>query len=57
MTITLTPEQSALYEEGGFSSWRIEEDIIELLDREGITEQVVVALDDGSIAFAITAGR
>jgi hypothetical protein len=57
MTITLTPEQSALYEEGGFSSWRIEEDIVELLDREGITEQVIVALDDGSIAFAITAGR
>jgi hypothetical protein len=54
MHLTLTPEQSQIWEEGGFSSWRVEEDVIELLDRQGITEQCVVTLDDGSIAFAIT---
>jgi hypothetical protein len=26
MHIVLTPEQSQLYEEGGYASWRIEED-------------------------------
>ncbi len=56
MTITLTPEQSALYEEGGWSSYRIEESIIEDLDRQHITESVVVTLDTGEILFAVTMG-
>jgi len=57
MTITLTPEQSALYEEGGWSSFRIEETILEDLDRQHITEPVVVTLDDGSILFAVAKGE
>jgi hypothetical protein len=56
MTIRLTPEQSALYEEGGFSSWRIEETIIEDLDRQNIEETVIVALDDGTVLFAVSKG-
>ena len=56
MTITLTPEQSALYEEGGWSSYRIEESILEDLDRQHITESVVVALDTGEILFALSMG-
>ena len=57
MTIILTPEQSALYEEGGWSSFRIEETILEDLDRQHITEPVVVTLDDGSILFAVAKGE
>jgi len=57
MTITLTPEQSALYEEGGWSSFRIEETILEDLDRQHITEPVVVTLDNGSILFAVAKGE
>jgi len=45
-----------LYEEGGFSSWRLEEDLIEDLDCQSITETVVVALDTGEILFAISQG-
>jgi hypothetical protein len=56
VTIILTPEQSALYEEGGFSSWRLEEDLIGDLDCQSITETVVVALDTGEILFAISQG-
>jgi len=57
MTITLTPEQSALYEEGGWSSFRLEETILEDLDRQHITEPVVVTLDNGSILFAVAKGE
>ena len=42
LTIILTPEQSALYEEGGFSSWRIEETIIEDLGRDNVTEDDLI---------------
>jgi len=56
MTITLAPAQSALYEEGGWSAWRIEETVIEDLDRQNITEPVVVPLDTGEILFAVTMG-
>jgi len=57
MTIILTPEQSALYEEGGWSSYRIEETILEDLDRQNITEPVIVTLDDGQILFAVSKGE
>ena len=56
MTIILTPEQSALYEEGGFSAWHIEEDIIEDLERADVEEPTIVTLDDGSILFAVIKG-
>ena len=56
MTIRLTAEQSMLYEQGGFSSWRVEETIIEDLERANITEDVVVTLDDGQVLFIVTKG-
>jgi len=56
MTITLTPAQSALYEEGGYSSWRVEETIIEDLERDNITDDVTVCLDDGQVLFIVTKG-
>jgi hypothetical protein len=56
MTIRLTPEQSALWEEGGFSSWRVEETILEDLDRQHIVEPVVVTLDTGEVLFAVVKG-
>lgn len=55
-TIILTPEQSALYEEGGWQSYRIEEDILEDLIRQDITEPVVVMLDTGEVVCAIAQG-
>jgi hypothetical protein len=56
MTIILTPEQSALYEEGGWTAFRIEETIVEDLIQQSITEPCLVTLDTGEILFAISAG-
>jgi hypothetical protein len=53
-TVQLTPEQSALWDEGGWSAFRIEETVIERLIALDITEPVTVMLDDGSVAFGIT---
>jgi len=33
VTLTLTEEQTALYDEGGYPAWRIEESCIETLER------------------------
>jgi hypothetical protein len=57
MTIRLTAEQSALWDEGFWSARRLEDDIIEQLDRDNITEQVVVTLDTGEVIFAVYRGR
>lgn len=59
MEYWMTPAQAALYDEGHFTAWRIEEDILEDLERRGITEEVIVLLDTGAVAFALTpaAGR
>jgi hypothetical protein len=56
MTVILTPEQSALYDEGGWDAFHIEERIVEDLIQQGITEPCVVTLDTGEILFAISAG-
>jgi hypothetical protein len=57
MTYHLTPEQSRRWEEGFWAAWRTEEDVLEDLGRQHVHEPVVVLLDDGRTAFAITAGE
>jgi hypothetical protein len=55
MTIILTDEQSILYLEGGWDAYRVEEDVLEHLDRQGVTDPVAVVLSDGSaVAFYVT---
>ena len=48
--------QAETYDLGGWSSYRLEETIIEDLDRENINETVIVTLDDGQILFAVSKG-
>jgi len=54
MTYKLSTEQSTLWQEGGFSGWRVEEDGIEDLDRQHVQEPTVVTLDDGTTVFWVT---
>jgi hypothetical protein len=56
MTLILSPEQSALYEEGGWPSQRLIETLCEDLERAEITEEVVVQAENGAILFALTGG-
>ena len=54
MTILLTDEQSILYLEGGWDAFRVEEDVLDDLTRQGVTEPVAVVLSDRSaVAFYI----
>jgi hypothetical protein len=57
MTLTLSPDQSTRWNEGGWLSYEVEETILEDLDRQHVRELVVVLLDDGRTAFAVTAGE
>jgi hypothetical protein len=55
MTIRLTDEQSILYLDGGWEAYRVEEDILDYLDRIGVWEPVAVVLSDGSaVCFYVT---
>jgi hypothetical protein len=55
MTIILSDEQSLLYLEGGWDAYRIEEDVLDDLTRQGVTEPVAVVLSDHSaVAFYVT---
>jgi len=56
VTIRLSVHDSAAWESGGWLSLEIQESIIEDLDRQNITESVVVTLDTGEVLFAITQG-
>lgn len=59
MTITLSAEQSQRWDEGGWLSLELEEDILEDVERQGIVDTVVVEDDRGNVLFALTpaAGR
>ena len=57
MTRILTPEESALFEEGGWPERRLIDDLVEWADRHAITEPIVVTLDTGEILFALTQGE
>jgi len=54
MTIILSPEASAQWQEGGWLSLEIQEDILNDLDRENINEVVVVTLATGTVAFSVS---
>jgi hypothetical protein len=54
--LTLTPEQSQRWAAGGYAAWRLEEDYLEMAAAQHITEPVVVALDNGQVAFAFYLG-
>ena len=56
MTRVLTPEESQAWEEGGWLSLRLQDDIFEEVHRQDIREPVIVTLDTGEILFAITQG-
>jgi hypothetical protein len=56
MTMRLTDEQSILYLDDGWDAYRVEEDILDYLDRCGVHEPVAVTLSDGSaVCFYVTA--
>jgi hypothetical protein len=56
MIIRLTNEQSILYLDDGWAAWCIEEDVLDDLARQGVTEPVAVLLSDASaVAFYVTA--
>ena len=57
MQITLSPHQAALWDGDPWSSYRVEEDLLEQVERQHITEPVAVLLPDGRTAFAITPQR
>ena len=54
MRITLSPEESARWDEGGWLSLALEATILEDVERQGIIEAVVVEDDRGNVLFAIT---
>jgi len=56
VTYILSPEQSQLYEEGGWPSQRLIEDICEDVQRAHITEDVIVEAENGTVLFALTQG-
>ncbi len=51
----LTEDQSHAWDEGGWLSVELEDDVIEWADRHNVREPVVVVLSDHRIAFALTA--
>lgn len=55
MTLSLTSHQSALWIEGNWLAYEVEETVLEDLDRAGVHEPVVVLLDTGAVAFGVTA--
>ena len=56
VTLTLTEEQTALYDEGGWQSRRIEETCLEVLERDGIHTPTVVRSTSGQPLFCIVEG-
>ena len=57
MTITLTPEQSQQWDEGGWLSLEIQETILEDIEQQGITDVVAAVLATGVVAFWVSAQR
>jgi len=56
MRLTLSPTDSARWESGGHDQWQVEEVVLEWADSHDIREPIVVALDNGQVAFAFSVG-
>ena len=54
-TMTLSPEQSQQWDQGGWLSLEIQETVLEDIERQGITEVVQVVLSTGVVAFWVSA--
>jgi len=54
MTYALSHEQSVTWKEGAWSAARIEEEVLEDLQRRQLAELVAVVLDDGLVAFWVS---
>jgi len=54
MRLWLTPQQSTDWLAGQWQAWEVEETILEDVERQHITEPVIVLTDGGLPAFAIT---
>jgi hypothetical protein len=50
----LTVEQSRAWDEGGWLSLELEDEVIEWTDRFNVREPVIVVTSDHRIAFALT---
>jgi len=54
MTIILSHAQSQEWDQGGWLSLEIQEDLVEDIQRQHITEEVVVQTETGVLCFALT---
>jgi hypothetical protein len=54
MMYQLSSQQSAQWIEGNWLAYEVEETVLEDLDRAGVHELVVVQLDTGVVACAVT---
>lgn len=54
MTYILSSQQSAQWIEGNWLAYEVEESVLEDIERADIHEPVVVRLDTGTVAFAVT---
>jgi len=57
MTYHLNPYQTALYLEGSWSAFRVEEDVLDHLNANDISDFVLVVLATGETAFLVTSGE
>jgi hypothetical protein len=57
LTYRMTPDQSAVWTLGGPAAARVEEAIAEMLDAIECPAEVLVEVDNGSIAFVLERGR